>query len=70
MVADGLGFALQNRGELFALDARHANVYAPASGRSTRSSRRSSPRTASRWLSFGVMGGDMQPQGHVQVSST
>lgn len=67
LVPDGLGFMFQNRGELFATDPHHPNVYAP--GR--RPFQTIIPAFAFRndqpWLAFGVMGGDMQPQGHVQI---
>ena len=61
------GFALQNRGMLFSMDKSHANVY--ASGK--RPFHTIIPafvmKDAKPFMSFGVMGGDMQPQGHVQV---
>lgn len=67
LVPDGLGFMLQNRGELFATDRTHANVYAPGK----RPFQTIIPAFAfyenRPWLAFGVMGGDMQPQGHVQI---
>ena len=62
-----LGFVLQNRGCLFALDPRTATASCPTNGPSTRSFRVSSRKTGAPWLSFGLMGGDMQAQGHAQV---
>ncbi len=79
VVVPGTGFALQNRGSGFTLEAGRANTVAPGKlpfhtiipafvTRTTRD--RGVLRSAAGeepWLAFGVMGGAMQPQGHVQV---
>jgi len=69
VVVPGTGFALQNRGLLFSLDPEHANAYAP----NKRPFQTIIPafimHDGRPYMSFGVMGGDMQPQGHVQVIS-
>jgi gamma-glutamyltranspeptidase/glutathione hydrolase len=67
LVADGLGFMFQDRGQLFSLTDGHPNLYQPGKrpfqtiipGFTTRAGR--------PWMSFGVMGGDMQPQGQAQI---
>jgi gamma-glutamyltranspeptidase/glutathione hydrolase len=62
-----LGFAIQNRGALFALDDDHLNRLEPHK----RPFHTIIPAMVTKddqpWFCFGVMGGDMQPQGHVQV---
>jgi gamma-glutamyltranspeptidase/glutathione hydrolase len=67
MVPGELGFALQNRGTLFALDEKHLNRLEPH----RRPFHTIIPALVTKggrpWFVFGVMGGDMQPQGHVQV---
>jgi gamma-glutamyltranspeptidase/glutathione hydrolase len=62
-----LGFALQNRGNLFALDPNHPNSLEPHKRPFHTIIPAFVTREGRPWLSMGVMGGDMQPQGHVQV---
>jgi gamma-glutamyltranspeptidase/glutathione hydrolase len=63
----GLGFCLQNRGELFSLEERHANLYAPGKRPFHTIIPAFITREGKPFLSFGVMGGDTQPQMHAQI---
>ena len=66
---DGLGFMFQDRGELFSLTDGHPNVYAPGKRPFQTIIPGFAVRDGQPWLSFGVMGGDMQPQGQAQIIS-
>ncbi|HRD27912.1 MAG TPA: gamma-glutamyltransferase, partial [Caulobacter sp.] len=66
---DGLGFMFQDRGELFSLTDGHPNVYAPGKRPFQTIIPGFAVRDGTPWLSFGVMGGDMQPQGQAQIIS-
>ncbi len=67
IVPGDVGFVMQNRGELFALDDTHLNRLEPHK----RPFHTIIPAMVTKdnkpWFCFGVMGGDMQAQGHVQV---
>ena len=67
LVPDGLGFTLQNRGALFNLEEGHFNSYAPHKRPFHTIIPAFVTRKGKPFLSFGVMGADMQPQGHVQI---
>ncbi|MCH8567970.1 MAG: gamma-glutamyltransferase [Balneolales bacterium] len=66
-VVPGTGFSFQNRGELFSLDPAHPNVYEPGK----RPFHTIIPgfvlKDGKPWFTLGVMGGEFQPMGHVQI---
>ena len=67
MVPTGLGFMLQDRGELFSLDQNHFNVYAPKKRPFHTIIPAFITKNGNPFISFGLMGGAMQPQGHAQI---
>jgi gamma-glutamyltranspeptidase/glutathione hydrolase len=67
LVADGLGFMFQDRGQLFSLKDGHPNIYAPGKRPFQTIIPGFATRAGQPWLAFGVMGGDMQPQGQTQI---
>lgn len=67
VVVPGLGFVFQDRGQLFSMDKKHANVYAPGKRPFNTIIPAFITKDGKPLMSYGVMGGAMQPQGHVQV---
>jgi len=66
-VTGDVGFAMQNRGALFALDDQHLNRLEPHKRPFHTIIPAFVTKDGKPWFCFGVMGGDMQAQGHVQV---
>ncbi len=62
-----LGFILQDRGELFTLEERHYNVYEPGKRPFHTIIPAFITKDGLPFMSYGVMGGSMQPQGHAQI---
>lgn len=67
MTPGKLGFILQDRGELFALEEGHMNVYEPHKRPFHTIIPAFITKDGEPYISFGLMGGAMQPQGHVQI---
>ena len=68
MVPDGLGFVLQNRGQMFNVqDRSHANALEPGKRPFHTIIPAFITKDGKPWISFGLMGGAVQPQGHAQI---
>jgi len=67
IVVPSLGFVFQDRGELFSMDPEHANVYEPGKRPFHTIIPAFIMKDGDPFMSFGLMGGAMQPQGHVQI---
>lgn len=67
MTPTGLGFVLQNRGELFNLEENHFNSYEPKKRPFHTIIPAFITKDGKPFISFGLMGGGMQPQGHAQI---
>jgi len=68
MVPPELGFMLQDRGELFSLKRGQANTYEPGKRPFHTIIPAFITKDGKPWVSYGVMGGDFQPQGHTQIA--
>jgi gamma-glutamyltranspeptidase/glutathione hydrolase len=67
MTPGDLGFVLQNRADLFSLDPEHANVLEPGKRPFHTIIPAFVTKDGKPLMSFGLMGGAMQPQGHAQI---
>ena len=67
MTPPGLGFILQDRGEMFSLEEEHFNVLEPGKRPFHTIIPAFVTKDGKPWMSFGLMGGAMQPQGHAQI---
>jgi gamma-glutamyltranspeptidase/glutathione hydrolase len=67
MTPGDLGFVLQDRGEMFSLEKGHMNVYEPHKRPFHTIIPAFITKDGKPYISFGLMGGAMQPQGHAQI---
>ena len=67
IVPKNLGFPIQNRGQLFSLDPTHRNALVPHKRPFHTIIPAMVTKNNQPLLTFGLMGGAMQPQGHAQV---
>lgn len=67
MTPPGLGFILQDRGELFTLEEGHVNMFEGGKRPFQTIIPAFITKDGQPWMSFGLMGGAMQPQGHAQI---